>query len=607
MEKLIFDIEINTKLDKAIEQLEEVANATKGIAEGTEDIKKTGKGTEKAVSGLAKGFKGMGLAMKTAGVGLLIEAFNLLKDIIMKNQPIVDAMDKGFTALSIVFNEVADVVMDVYDAVTDSTEGFESIGTVIKNVMTLSLTPMKLAFHGIKLGIQELMLAWEKSPLGDGDPVEIEKLTAGINESKEALKGVVDDGVNAVVSIKDNIADAVTEVVEAVTIAVETGSEGIKNINVESALDTADALVEQRKAVELLEAGQQKVMLQYQNQAELQRQIRDDESLTFAERQEANEKLGQILEEQMKTETDLAQKKLDLARLELAQDEDNLELQKAVIEAETELVDIEERITGQRSEQLTNTNALIKEQSDAINELRVAGLSEREAELEQLNQDYQDKLELARKSGVDTVAITEEYNRLVGEANEKFRKEDIANQKATDDKIKKNRQANVNALGQTIKMAGSLMKEGSIAQKGFAVASAVMDTYKAVNMALSSAPPPFSYVTAGLSLAMGLKNVKEIMSVNPDSPKPDTSGGGGGGLSGAMNSARSGGLGGGGGGLTMSAVHSNINQGQQGLDFNLGQSLDALGDNNPIQAYVVQQDVQEQTEVNEQIQQRATL
>ncbi len=601
MEKLIFDIEINTKLDKAIEQLEEVANATKDIAEGTEDLKKTGKGTQKAVSGLAKGFKGMGLAMKTAGIGLVIEAFNMLKEILMKNQPIVDAIDKGFTALSIVFNQVADVVIDVYDAVSKSGEGFESIGKVIKSIMTLSLTPLKLAFHGIKLGIQELMLAWEKSPLGDGDPVEIERLTAGINESKEALKGVVDEGVNAVVSIKDNIADAVTEVVEGVKIAVKTGSEGIKKINVESALETADALVEQRKAVELLEAGQQKVMLQYQNQAELQRQIRDDESLTFAQRQEANEKLGQILEEQMKTETNLAQKKLDLAKLELAQDSDNLELQKAVIQAETELVDIEERITGQRSEQLTNTNALIKEQADAINELRTAGLSEREAELEQLNQDYQHKLELARKSGQDTVAITEQYNRLVKEANKKFAKEDLANQKALDQKKLAQRKANVDALGNTIKMAGGLMKEGTIAQKGFAVASAVMDTYKAVNMALSSAPPPFSYIQAGLSLAMGLKNVKEIMSVNPDNPKPDTSGGGGGG---------GGGTSAGGGGrpsMNMGNVHSNINQGQQGADFNLGQSLDAFGGDSPIQAYVVQQDVEEQQQVSTQIQERATL
>ena len=149
-------------------------------------------------------------------------------------------------------------------------------------------------------------------------------------------------------------------------------------------------------------------------------------------------------------------------------------------------------------------------------------------------------------------------------------------------------------------MAGSLMKEGSIAQKGFAVASAIMDTYKAVNMALSSAPPPFSYVTAGLSLAMGLKNVKEIMSVNPDNPKPDTSGGGGGG-GGGMSA------GGGRPSLNMNSIHSNINQGQQIADFNLGQSLDAFGGDSPIQAYVVQQDVEEQQQVSTQIQERATL
>ena len=33
METLVFDIEIKTKLDKAIEQLDEVATATKDIAE----------------------------------------------------------------------------------------------------------------------------------------------------------------------------------------------------------------------------------------------------------------------------------------------------------------------------------------------------------------------------------------------------------------------------------------------------------------------------------------------------------------------------------------------------------------------------------------------
>ena len=409
-----------------------------------------------------------------------------------------------------------------------------------------------------------------------------------IKSGLEEVKGDFNDFKDDATAVYENVKD----------VAVSTFNTIVEESK--KALNTADILVEQRKQVELLEAGQQKLMLQFQTQAEIQRQIRDDESLTFAQRQEANEELGRILDEQLAKEQSLAQQKLDLAKLELSVNKDNLELQKAVIEAETELVDIEERITGQRSEQLTNTNALIKEQADAINELRVAGLSEREAEFEQLNQDYQHKLELARKSGIDTVAITEEYNRLVAETNAKFRKEDADNQKATDDKIKAQRQASVNALGQTIQMAGALFEEGTTAQKGFAIASAIMDTYKAVNMALASAPPPFSFIQAGLSLAMGLKNVKEIMKVNPSNPSTSGATAGGGATAG-----RSGGMSGASAPITDQSL-AGFNASQ--MNFSASSSLGALGgSNNPIQAFVVQQDVQSQTEMQTQIDERATL
>lgn len=572
MEQLVFDIEIRTKLDKAIDQLSEVADQTEKIAESTSAMSKVGKASLGAIKGLAGGFKGLGLAMKGTGLLLLNEAFKMLKEIIMQNQPVVDALEKGTTALGIVFNQVADFVSNlgqqIFNAFLQPQKTIDSIKEKLigfKNYIVDKFSGVGTILTGIF-------------------SFDMDMIKSGLEE----VKGDFNDFKEDATAVYENVKDVAVSTFNTI---VEESKKAIK---------TADVLVEQRKQVELLEAGQQKLMLQYQNQAELQRQIRDDESLTFAERIKANEELGQILDKQLAEEQSLAQKKLDLAKLELSVNEDNLELQKAVIEAETEIVDIEERITGQRSEQLTNTNALIKEQAEAINELRVAGLSEREAELEQLNQDYQHKLDLARKSGVDTVAITEEYNKQVNDANKKFRLEDIATQKALDQKAIKQRQANVNALGQTIKMASALFEEGSVAQKGFAVASAVMDTYKAVNMALSSAPPPFSYIQAGISLAMGLKNVKEIMKVNPKSPKAPSGGGGGGGAS----------AGSGGGqrqGVNMSGVHSGINQLQQGADFNLGQSLDAFGGDSPVQAYVVQQDVEEQQQVSTQIQERATL
>ena len=41
-------------------------------------------------------------------------------------------------------------------------------------------------------------------------------------------------------------------------------------------------------------------------------------------------------------------------------------MQVALIDAKTELADLEERITGQRSEQLTNLNSLEKEYQDSL-------------------------------------------------------------------------------------------------------------------------------------------------------------------------------------------------------------------------------------------------
>ena len=378
METLVFDIEIKTKLDKAIEQLDEVATATKDIADSTKQMSAVGKVTQGAVKGLAKGFKGLGLAMKGTGLLLLNEAFKMLKEIIMQNQPVVDALEKGTTALGIVFNQVADFVSNLGQQIFNAFLQPQKTIDSIKERLVSFKDYIVDKFSGVGTILTGIF------------SFDMDMIKSGLEEVKGDFNDFKDDATAVYENVKDVAVSTFNTIVE----------------ESKKALNTADILVEQRKQVELLEAGQQKLMLQFQTQAEIQRQIRDDESLTFAQRQEANEELGRILDEQLAKEQSLAQQKLDLAKLELSVNKDNLELQKAVIEAETELVDIEERITGQRSEQLTNTNALIKEQADAINELRVAGLSEREAEFEQLNQDYQHKLELARKSGIDTVAIT---------------------------------------------------------------------------------------------------------------------------------------------------------------------------------------------------------
>ena len=132
--------------------------------------------------------------------------------------------------------------------------------------------------------------------------------------------------------------------------------------------DTADAtagyaedIVRLRKEVKLMNAELALTQLQYQKEAELQRQIRDDTSKTIDERINANNKLARILERQAQEEQEKALVALELAEKELALERDNADLQVAVIDAKTKLAEIDERITSQRSEQLTNLNSLEQE------------------------------------------------------------------------------------------------------------------------------------------------------------------------------------------------------------------------------------------------------
>ncbi len=574
-EKIVVDIEFKTNVSKISKDLESVKDSLSETNESLEDIKKTGKGTEGALKKIGKGFKGVGLAMKAMGIGLVIEAFNFLKEIMMQNQTVIDGVAIATETLGVLFNQVTSVVTDVFDAVSKSSEGFEGLQKVMSGLLTIAVTPLKLSFYGITLAIQEGQLAWEKSFFGDGDPETIAQLNEKISETKQNLTEVVEDVVDAGTQIATNFAEAVTEVGSIVTIATETATEGIEKISVESALTTGKALADAKKNEELLEVLRAKQQLQSQLDAEIQRQIRDDVSRSIQDRIEANEELGRILEDQTAKEKAIADEKVRIAKLELDTNQNSVELQTAYQQALLEQIDIEERIAGQKSEQLTNEQGLIQEQKDAIMELATIGKTERELELTELDQWYKQKIDLATKSGQDTTAIQEEFAKQQVEIEKKYKMQQL------------------DILQNSINMAGNLFAEGSAMAKVTGVASATIDTYKAVNMALASSPPPFSFVTAGLTLATGIKNVKEILSVKTEKPAnvqaPSggsiPSGGGQGGQSTDMDSL-----------VDLSGLPSITEQ------FNTAFTQDA-----PIQAYVVEQQVTDSQQINTMIQQKSTL
>ena len=97
--------------------------------------------------------------------------------------------------------------------------------------------------------------------------------------------------------------DALQQVVNVVIDVFEFALKAVDKLtfglfNLAGASDTASAsLQQQRNEVRLLQAQEQLITLQFQKSAEIQRQIRDDESKSMQERKEANTELGRLLTE----------------------------------------------------------------------------------------------------------------------------------------------------------------------------------------------------------------------------------------------------------------------------------------------------------------------
>ena len=365
------EVEFELKYKEAVKNLDEfqkeyaklekeVVSANEKTAESLEKVEKGAKDSAKGVKKVGVSLKG--LAAATGIIFLLQKAFEFVSTAVQENQEVMDGLNVVFKTAQIVFNEVLGVITDVYKSVTSASENFDALGKVMGGLLTIAVTPLKLAFYGIQLGIQAAQLAWEQSVFGDGDPETIKALNESIAETKANLEEVADAAVDAGKDVVTNFAEAVQE-------AGAIGSqlvEGVKEISVEAALETAKANQALEKSAQIAAAQSRILLEQYDRQAELQRQIRDDETKSIEERQAANNELNNILvkqEEEMTKNAKLvkaaAQAQFDLT----GKTEDYV----AVLEAEAEVQAVAATVTGFKSEQQVNANALTKEATELTN------------------------------------------------------------------------------------------------------------------------------------------------------------------------------------------------------------------------------------------------
>ena len=505
--------EVVLKLQADIGNLKkELETVNKGVA----DIGKTAKKTEKNTGLLRKGISGIGLALKAAGIGIALKAFQFLTDALQRNQKIANLLSTAFETVSIIFNEVTNVLVGVYENVSKSTENFDALGKVIMGVITIQLTPLKMAFFAIKLAVQSAMLAWEDSFLGGGDADRIAELRANIEETKQDL---VDTGVAAVEAGKDivsNFVEAATEIGDIGTQVVN----GVKEISVTAAIEQATATVEARNSIALVEAQLRGLVEENDRLAESQRQIRDNENASFEERIAANNKLKEILDTQKKDMLALADQRIAAAELEL-KNLNNIENQAALQDAINEKKAIEAQITGFMSEQMTNAVALENERLEVVNSVNAEMMTARQREIEDLRFHYAEQIKLAKKAGMDTVALEKKKQEEIGKIKQQQLFADLDNASK--------------AMGA---MRG-LMNEESAAAKALAIGQTLIETYKGATAALSPPPtgagPLFGPILAAATVAMGLKNVQQIKNQKVEMNRGGMVGGYGSGTSDSVN------------------------------------------------------------------------
>jgi hypothetical protein len=505
--------ELSKDTQAIIEAIKDAKKETKELSTETEGV---GKSSEKSVSGVKKLTGAFGGLMKSLGiVAIVASVFTTLKEALERNQKVMDTVNTIMGTISTTFNQVANVLVEVFNWTTKSTDRFDGLGKTLSGLVTLALTPLKVAFYGLKLGVQEVQLAWEKW-VGGADPKKIAELKKGIDETTDSLAEIAKEAVNAGADIYNNIGDAIGEIGDI----YEKASEGISKISIKANYEQAKATTAATKAALFAAAEFAKLNAEKLKEAELFRQIRDDETKTFAERIQANKDLKKSLEEQQKLQSEQIQKQVTAAALAVKQN-GNDENKLALMEAQNAQLELEETITGQLSEQKTNQVSLEKELAEIKKEITNAALEGIVLELEELKNSYEMQLEMARKAGEDTTALDEKY------AKDKEAILEAADQKEKDRK-KALQSFNVGMAQQGLQVIADAAGEGTALAKAAAIAQATISGVQGVQNAFTAANAnipatassfgAYPVTMAALAGVFAAANIAKIASGSPASP-----------------------------------------------------------------------------------------
>ena len=344
---------VKSNIGEVADGLDKAKKSTKELADSTKDA-------DKGFGRVGKAVKGIGNALKAAGIGLVVGLFVKLADVFRQNQKVVDTFNTAMQFLNIAFNDlfkflegnIGTVVGYFKSIFEDPVQSLKNFGNaIVDNVIERFNSLMDVFGH-----------------LGDAF---MKFFARDFEGALSSLKEAGKESVDVMTGVDDSV-DKITETVTKGTKAIKEYAKGT--------LEAAENLVELNKSAEIAAALNQQIIEQKDREAEIQRQIRDDETRSMEDRMAASLQLKTILDEQEKAMlanaeaiTKAAQAQFDLTK----NDADYL----ALIQAQTEEAAVLAQIEGFRSEQKSQDIALTKEQSETTKEQKQLALENVEAQI----------------------------------------------------------------------------------------------------------------------------------------------------------------------------------------------------------------------------------
>ena len=546
------DLEVNTEkseanLNDVVAVLGDIKKGLEGTKKATEENAKETKELQSNFKKAAAGVKGFGLALKAAGIGLAIEAFAMFKEVLGENQKVADFFAASVESLSIAFNDFFKFIENNLSSITgffkdifeNPKENLEEFADAIKNNLIERFNSFLDTLGFLATAVKKV---FERDFTG-----ALEAVKQAGKESVDVLTGV------------NNSVDKVAEVLPKVTNAILDYAK--------STYQAAAATIELNKQAEVAAVINQGLIEDYDRQAEQQRQIRDDTRNSLEVRIEANNKLGEILEEQQKLMLENADLILKAAENDL-QKNNNQENYIKLLEAENEKKAVLAQIEGFRSEQLVNQASLQQEVSDKVKEID-------EAELKRKQEIAEKEIQLEkRKRESREMNALNAANTILG-INSLFEGKTEAQQKKAFKRTK------------ALNIASATVETFLAAQKAFTSQIIPLDPTSPVRGALAAAA----------AIASGLARVAQIK-------KQKFNGGGGGGSSPiTIGGGSSGGGGNGSAGIGFNPSTPTISA-LPNFATTQAQNNNSGGN---VRAYVIQDDINSQTALNKRINQRTKL